>query len=206
MVQSDWWSSSHHNISNFLEIKIEEKRGKFILASWSLLRLLFILSKISIQLLLSSHWKELSQTLLHIEEKKYNISDVQLHFVHMQWKCGFGWEIRRLPQHATLLLIYHSTKSIISLFYMENVCTKVLKYRHFFSLLQESLYLVIISTRDSSKILISRLAINQKSAESFKTFETKWFVQIFNPLLRCKAFPKTFANYCGFHSPDYVSF
>lgn len=77
-----------------------------------------------------------------------------------------------LPQHATLLLIYHSTKSTISLFYMENVCTKVLKYRHvFFPLLQESLYLVIISTRDSSKI--SRLALSQKSAESFKTFETK---------------------------------
>lgn len=77
------------------------------------------------------------------------------------------------PRHATLLLIYHSTKSTISLFYMENVCTKVLKYRHFFSLLQESLYLVIISTRDSAKILISRLAINQKSAESLKPFETK---------------------------------
>lgn len=80
---------------------------------------------------------------------------------------------KTLPQHETLLLIYHSTKSTISLFYVENVCTKVLKYGFFFSLLQESLYLVIISTRDNSKILISRLAINQKSAESFKTFETK---------------------------------
>lgn len=80
---------------------------------------------------------------------------------------------KTLPQHETLLLIYHSTKSTISLFYVENVCTKVLKYGFFFSLLQESLYLVIISTRGNSKILISRLAINQKSAESFKTFETK---------------------------------
>ena len=88
MVQNDWWSSSHHNISNFLEIKIEEKREKCILSIWSLLRLLFILSKISIQLLLSSHWKELSQILLHMEEKKCSISAIQLHFVYMQWKCG----------------------------------------------------------------------------------------------------------------------
>ena len=87
---------------------------------------------------------------------------------------------------------------------MENVCTKVSTNMFFFSLLQEPLYLVIISTRDSSKI--SRLVLSQKSAESFKTFETKWFVQIFNPLLRYKAFSKTFANHRGFHSPDYVWF
>ena len=39
---------------------------------------------------------------------------------------------KTLPQHETLLLIYHSTKSTISLFYVENVCTKVLKYGFFF--------------------------------------------------------------------------
>lgn len=37
-----------------------------------------------------------------------------------------------LPQHAILLLIYQSTKSTISLFYMENVCTKVSTDMFFF--------------------------------------------------------------------------
>lgn len=136
-------------MSNFPETEKRKaaKQRRLISAARLLLRLL-ILSTTSIQLLLlTSHWPELSQAFLQREGRKYTILAVQ----EKLWFCKYEVEIwiwvgnQILPQHVTLVLLYHFSLSshllnLLSLFILSEM---IINYQTFFSLvfsLQDPLY------------------------------------------------------------------